>query len=107
MSSVNTLANGITVVMENMSYLKSASFGVWVRVGSANEDDSNNGIAHMIEHMMFKGTNSRSAKQIADEMARRREEINRQIFDGISEEERKVFWSVSSRINENMKKIPF
>lgn len=70
MTSVNTLANGITVVMENMPYLKSASFGVWVRVGSANEDDSNNGIAHMIEHMMFKGTNSRSAKQIADEMAR-------------------------------------
>ena len=48
-----------------------------------------------------------SAREIADEMARRREEINRQIFDGISEEERKVFWSVSSRINENMKKIPF
>ena len=48
-----------------------------------------------------------SDREIADEMARRREEINRQIFDGISEEERKVFWSVSSRINENMKKIPF
>ena len=46
-----------------------------------------------------------SAREIADEMAGRREEINRQIFDGISEEERKVFWSVSSRINENMKKI--
>lgn len=70
MTSINTLSNGITVVMESMSYLKSASFGVWVRVGSANEDESNNGIAHMIEHMMFKGTKSRSAKQIADEMAR-------------------------------------
>jgi predicted Zn-dependent peptidase len=70
MISVNKLSNGITVVMEKMPYLKSASFGVWVRVGSSNEDESNNGIAHMIEHMMFKGTNSRSAKQIADEMAR-------------------------------------
>ncbi|MDD4113302.1 MAG: pitrilysin family protein [Herbinix sp.] len=70
MTNVSTLSNGITVVMENMPYLKSASFGVWVRVGSANEDESNNGIAHMIEHMMFKGTNNRSAKQIADEMAR-------------------------------------
>lgn len=70
MISVSTLTNGITVVMESMPYLKSASFGVWVRVGSANEDESNNGIAHMIEHMMFKGTNKRSAKQIADEMAR-------------------------------------
>ncbi len=70
MTSVSTLSNGITLVMENMPYLRSASFGVWVRVGSANEDESNNGIAHMIEHMMFKGTNTRSAKQIADEMAR-------------------------------------
>jgi predicted Zn-dependent peptidase len=70
LTSINTLSNGITVVMEDMPYLKSASFGVWVRVGSANEDESNNGIAHMIEHMMFKGTKLRSAKQIADEMAR-------------------------------------
>ncbi len=70
MTSINKLSNGIRVVMENMPYLKSASFGVWVRVGSANEDESNNGIAHMIEHMMFKGTKDRSAKQIADEMAR-------------------------------------
>ena len=70
MINVITLNNGITVVMEDMPYLKSASFGVWVRVGSANEDESNNGIAHMIEHMLFKGTNTRSAKQIADEMAR-------------------------------------
>jgi len=70
MTSIDKLSNGITVVMETMPYLKSAAFGVWVRVGSANEDESNNGIAHMIEHMMFKGTKSRTAKQIADEMAR-------------------------------------
>lgn len=70
MTSIHKLSNGITVVMETMPYLKSAAFGVWVRVGSANEDESNNGIAHMIEHMMFKGTKNRSAKQIADEMAR-------------------------------------
>ena len=70
MISIDKLSNGITVVMETMPYLKSAAFGVWVRVGSANEDESNNGIAHMIEHMMFKGTKSRTAKQIADEMAR-------------------------------------
>lgn len=70
MTSISKLSNGITVVMENMPYLKSAAFGVWVRVGSANEDESNNGIAHMIEHMMFKGTKNRTAKQIADEMAR-------------------------------------
>lgn len=56
--------------MEQMPYLKSSAFGVWVRVGSSDEDTSNNGIAHVIEHMLFKGTKERSAKQIADEMAR-------------------------------------
>ena len=70
MTSIHKLKNGITVVMENMPYLKSAAFGVWVRVGSANENEGNNGIAHMIEHMLFKGTKNRSAKQIADQMAR-------------------------------------
>ena len=70
MTNVNILPNGITVVTEYMPYLKSASFGVWVKVGSANEDETNNGIAHMIEHMMFKGTKIRTAKQIADDMAR-------------------------------------
>lgn len=70
MISIDRLSNGITVVTEIMPYLKSAAFGVWVRVGSANEDESNNGIAHVIEHMMFKGTKNRTAKQIADEMAK-------------------------------------
>ena len=56
--------------MEVLPYLRSASFGVWVKVGSANENEQNNGIAHMIEHMLFKGTKARSAKQIADEMAK-------------------------------------
>ena len=70
MTRIDKLANGITIVMETMPYLKSASFGVWVRAGSVNEDESNNGIAHMIEHMLFKGTKNRSAKQIADEMAK-------------------------------------
>ena len=70
MTNIYKLSNGITVVMETMPYLKSAAFGVWVRVGSANEDDSNNGIAHMIEHMLFKGTTTRTARQIADEMAK-------------------------------------
>lgn len=70
MANITVLSNGITVVSEVLPYLKSASFGVWVRVGSAYENDENNGIAHMIEHMLFKGTTNRSARQIADEMAR-------------------------------------
>lgn len=70
MTNIYKLSNSITVVMERMPYLKSAAFGVWIRAGSANEDDSNNGIAHLIEHMLFKGTTNRTARQIADEMAK-------------------------------------
>lgn len=70
MTKINQLSNKITVVTEVLPYLQSASFGIWVKAGSSNEDDSNNGIAHIIEHMLFKGTKNRSAKQIADEMAR-------------------------------------
>ncbi len=70
MINISQLSNKITVVTEALPYLQSSSIGVWVRVGSVNEDDSNNGIAHMIEHMLFKGTEKRNAKMIADEMAR-------------------------------------
>lgn len=70
MTNINQLSNGITVITEQLPYLRSSSFGIWVKVGSANENASNNGIAHIIEHMLFKGTQSRNAKQIADEMAR-------------------------------------
>jgi predicted Zn-dependent peptidase len=70
MTKINQLSNGITVITEVLPYLRSASFGIWVRAGSANEDDNNNGIAHIIEHMLFKGTQNRNAKQIADEMAK-------------------------------------
>jgi len=70
MIKIKQLSNGMTVVLDKMPYLRSAAFGVWVKVGSANENESNNGIAHMIEHMLFKGTTGRTAKQIADEMAR-------------------------------------
>lgn len=70
MTNIKQLSNHITVITEKLPYLKSASFGVWVKVGSVNENDKNNGIAHMIEHMLFKGTKSRTAKQIADEMAK-------------------------------------
>ncbi|MDF2908200.1 MAG: ymxG [Herbinix sp.] len=70
MTKINQLSNKVTVVTEVLPYLQSASFGIWIKAGSSNEDDSNNGIAHIIEHMLFKGTRNRSAKQIADEMAR-------------------------------------
>ncbi len=69
MVRIKKLSNGITVVFEDMDYLRSVSLGVWVRVGSANETKKNNGIAHVIEHMLFKGTKNRSAKKLADDCA--------------------------------------
>ena len=70
------LSNGITVVLEAMPYLRSAAFGIWIKVGSSNENENNNGISHIIEHMLFKGTQNRSAKIIADDMARIGGDIN-------------------------------
>lgn len=63
------LKNGLHVVYEPMEQVRTVSFGVWVQAGSAYETKENNGISHMIEHMLFKGTNSRTAGDIADETA--------------------------------------
>lgn len=59
------LDNGLTVVHQKLEGYKSISIGVWVKTGSAYENDKINGISHFIEHMMFKGTKKRSAKEIA------------------------------------------
>ena len=64
MNKIKRLSNGITVVLEPMEYLNTTAFGVWVKVGSQNENIENNGIAHMIEHMLFKGTKNRTSRQI-------------------------------------------
>ena len=68
MINVYTLKNGLRVVMENIPFVRSVSFGIWIKNGSRCESASNNGISHFIEHMMFKGTKKRSAKDIADTM---------------------------------------
>ncbi|MFA9377363.1 MAG: M16 family metallopeptidase [Lachnotalea sp.] len=60
------LSNNIKVVCEPMPYLRSASLGIWVKAGSAYESIELNGISHVIEHMLFKGTTTKSAKDIAD-----------------------------------------
>ncbi|MDH5715732.1 MAG: insulinase family protein [Candidatus Aminicenantes bacterium] len=62
------LPNGITVVTERMPQVKSVSIGVWLKEGSRDEPQAQNGIHHFLEHMMFKGTTSRSAKRIAREI---------------------------------------
>ncbi|MDR1689748.1 MAG: insulinase family protein [Clostridiales bacterium] len=68
MSKIYCLDNGVTVILEEMPFIRSIAFGVWVKNGSRNEDKNVNGISHFIEHMLFKGTQKRTAKMIADEM---------------------------------------
>ncbi|MEX5561873.1 pitrilysin family protein [Pseudophaeobacter sp. 1A16562] len=62
----HTLANGFRIVSENMPGLESASIGIWVTAGGRHERPEQNGIAHFLEHMAFKGTETRSALQIAE-----------------------------------------
>ncbi|MCM3782908.1 insulinase family protein [Neobacillus mesonae] len=61
------LTNGLRVVMEQIPTSRSVSFGIWVKTGSRNEDVSNNGVSHFIEHMLFKGTDRFDAKAIAEQ----------------------------------------
>ena len=70
MSSIrkSKLDNGISVITEKMSDVESASLGIWVKTGSRHETPRINGISHFIEHMLFKGTPSRSALNIAKEI---------------------------------------
>jgi predicted Zn-dependent peptidase len=63
-----TLPNGFRIVTENMPGLKSASLGIWVTAGCRHERADQNGIAHFLEHMAFKGTTRRTALQIAEEI---------------------------------------
>ena len=62
------LDNGVTIITERIPYIHSISLGIWVVTGSRNEDTSQNGIAHFIEHMLFKGTTKRTALDISKEI---------------------------------------
>ena len=59
------LANGLTILTETMPHIKSVSLGVWLKKGSRHEQERDNGISHFIEHLVFKGTKTRSAQDIA------------------------------------------
>ncbi len=59
------LPNGLVVITETMPHLRSVSAGIWIRTGSRREPPELNGISHFIEHMVFKGTEHRTAEQIA------------------------------------------
>jgi predicted Zn-dependent peptidase len=62
------LPNGLIVLTERMEHLRSVAIGVWIKSGSRAEEAEINGISHFVEHMVFKGTRSRSAQHIAREM---------------------------------------
>lgn len=68
MYKYKTLKNGLTIVAEEISYVKSVSLGIWINTGSRLETPNESGVSHFIEHMLFKGTKNRSAKDIAREI---------------------------------------
>jgi predicted Zn-dependent peptidase len=65
---VTRLSTGLVVVTDAMAHLQTASLGVWVRCGSRDEQADEHGISHLLEHMAFKGTSRRTARQIAEEI---------------------------------------
>ena len=65
---VTRLPSGLTIVTDSMPHLQTASLGVWVGSGSRDEEPNEHGISHLLEHMAFKGTKRRSARQIAEEI---------------------------------------
>ncbi|MBK3398596.1 MULTISPECIES: pitrilysin family protein [Methylobacterium] len=73
---ITRLANGLTVATEAMPGLATATLGVWVGAGSRNERPEEHGLSHLIEHMAFKGTATRSARQIAEDIENVGGEIN-------------------------------
>ncbi|MFC7685366.1 M16 family metallopeptidase [Ureibacillus sp. GCM10028918] len=76
MVTVYTCQNGVRIVSEEIPHVRSISVGIWVGAGSRFELPEENGITHFIEHMLFKGTKTRTARQIAEEFDRIGGEIN-------------------------------
>ena len=64
----DVLDNGLTVLTERMPHVRSVSMGVWVKTGSRSETPELNGVAHFVEHLLFKGTRRRTAEEIAKEV---------------------------------------
>lgn len=68
MVKIEKLKCGTTLVMEKTDYVQSAALGIWVKAGASDETDDVSGVSHYIEHMMFKGTENRTAKEIASDV---------------------------------------
>jgi len=73
---ISKLENGLTVITQTMPHLESVAQGVWVKAGARDEMPHENGVAHFLEHMAFKGTKRRRAKDIAEEIENAGGEIN-------------------------------
>ncbi|HET7658518.1 MAG TPA: pitrilysin family protein, partial [Bacillales bacterium] len=63
-------SNGVRILLEKIPAVRSAAIGIWVGTGSRNESKENNGVSHFLEHMFFKGTKTRSAREIAESFDR-------------------------------------
>jgi predicted Zn-dependent peptidase len=73
---ITRLSNGITVISHHMPHLETVALGIWVKAGARDELPEENGIAHFLEHMAFKGTSRRTARDIAEEIESAGGEIN-------------------------------
>ncbi|MGF9693109.1 MULTISPECIES: M16 family metallopeptidase [unclassified Rhizobium] len=73
---ITRLQSGLTIVTQNMPHLESVALGVWIKSGSRNETTDEHGIAHLLEHMAFKGTARRSARDIAEQIENVGGELN-------------------------------
>jgi predicted Zn-dependent peptidase len=73
---VSRLESGLRIVSHAMEHLKSAALGVWVGTGSRSEEENEHGLSHLLEHMAFKGTRTRSAADIAGEIEAVGGEVN-------------------------------
>ncbi len=71
-----TLDNGVRVLVESVTHVQSAAIGLWCKTGSRHEFDHEAGITHLIEHMLFKGTHRRTAKEIAEAIEGRGGSLN-------------------------------
>ncbi|MDD5440185.1 MAG: pitrilysin family protein [Candidatus Omnitrophica bacterium] len=68
MFDTTTLPNGLEIITSEMPYMESVSIGVWIGMGGRYEDRDNNGVSHFLEHMLFKGTATRDAKKLKQEI---------------------------------------
>lgn len=71
-----SLDNGVRILVEPVTHVKSAAVGLWCKTGSRHEKENEAGITHLIEHMLFKGTQTRTARQIAEEIEGRGGSLN-------------------------------